>query len=188
MSKTIMAVMATCIVAIACVFMLIIMYFSYNNAEVRQRNLVVAKQKDNYSQLDNTIKTISQSAQITSAQTEALKNIIVGNAQARSSRGGSLATMVSEAVPNLDSSTVTFRNLQNQVVAARNTWTENQRQLLDLNREHDNMIDVQPSRFFVHTLGGADKIEVKIVTSTRTQESFNSGKDDDVDVFHKDKK
>lgn len=171
--------------AVLAVIIFIVMFFSYNNAEARQRNLIVAKQRDNHSQLDNTIKVISQSAQVTDAQTTALREIIVGNAEARSTKGGSLATLVHEAVPNLDASTETFRNLQNQIVAARNTWTENQRQLLDLKREHDNLIDTYPSRFFVVNLGGKDKIDVQIVTSTRTEKSFGSGKDDDIQVFQR---
>src|SRR4051812_33867622 len=80
----------------------VIMYFSYNNAEMRLRNQINAKQTDNTSQLDNTVKVISQNAQVTSEQRDALKDIIVGNAQARASGGGSLATLVHEAVPNLN--------------------------------------------------------------------------------------
>lgn len=161
---------------------LLIAFVSYNNQEARLRNLIVAKQKDNHSQLDNTIKVIAQSAQVTQAQTSALREIIIGNADARATKGGSLATLVHEAVPNLDASTETFRNLQNQIVAARNTWTENQRQLVDYKREHDNLFDVMPSSFFMSMMG-KEKIEIQIVTSTRTEESFNSGKDDDIKVF-----
>jgi hypothetical protein len=73
----------------------------------------------------------------------------------------------------------------NTITAARNTWTTNQTALLDFKREHDNLIDTQPSRFFVHTLGGKDKIDVVIVTSSRTDNAFQTGQDNDTDVFQK---
>ncbi len=158
------------------------MYFTYSNAEIRQRSLVNAKQKDNQSELDNTIKTIAQSAQVTDAQTKALKEIIIGNATARKSGSGSLATMVQEAVPNLDQSTKTFQNLQNQIVAARNSWTMQQKELIDLQREHHNMLTIFPSSLFV---GSRPEIQIIIVTSDRTEESFRTGKDNDINVFGK---
>jgi hypothetical protein len=163
------------------------MWLSASNGEARLRNQITAKQKDNTSQLDNTIKVITQNAQVTQEQREALKDVIVGNAEARATHGGSLATLVHEAVPNMDQTTATYRQLMNTITAARNSWTENQTALLDLKREHDNLIDTQPSRFFVHTMGGKEKIEVVIVTSTRTDQSFQTGKDDNTDVFGKGK-
>jgi hypothetical protein len=163
-----------------------IMWMSYSNGESRTRNQIVAKQRDNQNQLDNTIKVISQNAQVTEAQKEAFKDIIVGNAQARHQNGGSLATVVHEAVPNLDTTSQTYRQLMNIITAARNGWTDKQTQILDLQREHDNYFDTQPSRFFVHTLGGRDKMDrVQIVTSTRTGTAFQTGVDDDDAVFQK---
>jgi len=161
------------------------MWLSYSNGEAKLRNLITAKQKDNQSQLDNTVKVISQTAQVTDAQVQSIKDIIVGNATARHVDGGNLMLSIQEAVPNVDRTTETFTNLQNIIVAARNTWTNNQRELLDYKREHDNLIDTQPSRFFVVTLGGKDKIDVVIVTSTRTEKSFETGKDDDDQVFRR---
>jgi len=185
MGKALIAVLSLFGIATVALFIGVVMYFSYNNSEARLRNQIAATQTDNRSQLDNTIKVITQNAQVTTEQREALKDIIVGNAQARSNKGGSLATLVHEAVPNMDQTTQTYRQLMNTITAARNAWTQRQTALLDLNREHDNLIDLQPSRFFVHTIGGKDKIEVVIVTSTRTEESFQTGKDDDTDLFKK---
>lgn len=188
MRKALIAVFGVVGVFIVAVFIFVVMYFSYNNSETRIRNAIGAKQRDNTSQLDNTVKVISQNAQVTSEQREALKDVIVGNAEARSSSGGSLATLVHEAVPNMDQTTQTYRQLMNTITAARNQWTENQRGLLDLSREHNNLLTLQPSAFFCVTLGGKQPIEVTIVTSTRTEESFKTGKDDDTDLFKKSSK
>lgn len=158
------------------------MAIGYRNTEVRQRNLILAKQKDNHNELDNMVKVIGQTAEVSSEQMKSIKDIIVGNSEARKGGSGSLATFVHEAVPNIDTSSKTFQNLQNIIVASRNSWTMRQKELLDLKRVHDNLIDVFPSSLFV---GGRGKIDVQIVTSTRAEKAFESGRDDEVTLFKK---
>ena len=110
----------------AIVLLLVGIIVSTLNQETDLRTSIVAKQRDNQSELDNTIKKIGQSAQVTTAQKEALKEIIVWNAQARKGGGGSLATFVTEAVPNVDTST--FNNLMNIITASRDGWTMRQKE------------------------------------------------------------
>jgi hypothetical protein len=157
-------------------------FVSVMNRETGLRNHITAKQTDNTSEYDNLWKKLSQSAQVTDAQKEALREIIVGYAEARKAGSGSLATMVKEAVPTVDTST--FNNLLNIVTASRDAWTMRQKELIDLKREHDNVIDLFPSSL-VCTILGREKIEIKIVTSSRTGEAFKTGKDDDVDLFNR---
>ena len=80
---------ATVLVAVIIVGL---MYVSYSNREKRLRNQITAKQADNTSELDNVQKKISQTVQVSEIQMEALKDIIVGNAQARKGGSGTLAT------------------------------------------------------------------------------------------------
>jgi len=155
---------------------------STSNQEVSLRTTIETKQRDNTSELDNAIKKISQSAQVTTAQKEALKEIIVGNSQARNTKGGSLATFVTEAVPNVDTST--FNNLMNIITSSRDAWTMRQKELLDLSREHTTLLRRFPSGVILSILGRKE-IPVTIVTSTRTEKAFETGKDDDVNVFNK---
>lgn len=170
-----------CLLIVAVVIYMM-MSLGYHRKENNLRQLIVAKQRDNQNQFDNVWKKISQVAEVTDGQKEALKEIIIGYAQARGTGGGSIAKAVHEAVPNVDTST--FNNLQNIIVAARDGFTRNQRELLDLKREHDTVLTDPISGFFV---GGKSPIEVTIVTSSRTAQSFESGKDDDVSVFKRQK-
>jgi hypothetical protein len=160
--------------AVICALCIIIVItcISYSNQEVRLRNQITAKQRDNTSELDNVQKKISQFVQVTDLQMAAIKDIIVGNAIARKGGSGSLATLVTEAVPNIDTST--FNNLQNVIAGSRDAWTMRQKELLDLKREHDNLIDVFPSSLIV---GSRGKIEVVIVTSAAVKENFLTGED-----------
>ena len=183
MSKWVIGILAAS--GIFAVFALVICLYGIGvyNKEARLRNTIVNKQKDNTSEYDSLWKKISQAAQVTDGQKQALMEIIVGYANARKgSGGGSLAQMIHEAVPNVDTST--FNNLQNIIVSSRDGWTMRQKELLDLKREHDNLIDTFPGNILLSILG-RQKIDVVIVTSTRTENSFKTGKDDDVDVFGK---
>lgn len=184
MNKTLIGCGIFLVLGLIIAIILGIFFVNTMNKETRLRNQITAKQTDNTSEYDNLWKKLSQSAQVTDAQKEALREIIVGNAQARKSGGGSLATMVHEAVPTVDTST--FNNLLNIVTSSRDAWTMRQKELIDLKREHDNIIDLFPSNLICMVLG-RQKIDIKIVTSSRTGEAFKTGKDDDVDLFNRKK-
>lgn len=156
------------------------------NQEYALHTTITAKQTDNQNQMDKMWKTISQSAQVTVAQKEALVEIFKGYAQARSgdNKGGSLANWIHEAVPNVDTST--FNNLQNIIASTRDSFARCQTELLDLQREHNALFKPFPalSGFILHIFGRKE-IEVVIVTSSRTKDAFKTGEDNDVNVFQK---
>jgi hypothetical protein len=172
--------LATIVVIIGLGLIIGVMYMNYSNTEVGLRNRIEAKQKDNTSRFDNMWKEINQVAQVTEGQKNALREIFEGYAKARSGSGdgGSLAKWIHESVPNVDTST--FNNLQNIITGSRDRWTEEQAKLIDLNLQHDNCLMQAPSSWFV---GSRPRIEIKIVTSSRTEAAFDAGKDDDVNVF-----
>jgi hypothetical protein len=145
------------------------------------RETITAKTQANTTLFDNMWKTISQSAQVTDAQKDALKDIFTSYAQARTGSGGgaSFINAVHEAIPQVDTST--FKNLQNIIVGARDSWTLNQVALVDFGREYNTLLTTFPSNILLGALG-FQRIEVKIVTSSRTEAAFKSGKDDDVDL------
>jgi hypothetical protein len=159
-------------------------YVTYSNSEKTQRNRIVAKQVDNKNEQDAMWKTISQVAQVSEKDRSSLMELFNSYAQSRTGVGDSKAIMnwIKEAVPNVD--TKTMVNLQNVIVAQRDGFKFRQKELLDFKREHDNMIDLFPSSLFV---GGRGKIDVIIVTSTRTENAFKTGKDDDVNLFNSNK-
>ncbi len=174
------------ILIIAAVIALIlgITWISCSNTEKRIRNQFVARQEANKATFDNMWKTISQAAQVTDAQKQALSEIFVQYAAARS--GGksgddhAIVKWIQESVPHVDTST--FNNLQNIIVGTRASFTNDQLALLDLKRVHDNCLDLFPSSI---VCGDRPRLSVKLVTSTRTDAAFDSGKDDNTDVFQK---
>jgi hypothetical protein len=182
MNKVWMAVIAV-LVSVGLVFLVVVSgVISTNNEEVNLRTAIEQKQKDNTSEFDNVWKKIGQTAQVTDKQQESLKEIFVEHAQARtgSGQGGEVMKWVQESVPNVD--TATFRNLQNIITGSRDAFTQRQKELLDLKREHDGLLRRFPSGVILSVLG-RKPIEVVIVTSERTEKAFESGKDENIQVF-----
>lgn len=158
-----------------------LMYASYSNAEVRLRNQIAAQQRKNEAVFDNTWKIIQQQAGVADHHKDAFREIYAGLMDARYSQsGGEAMRWIQEANPQFDSSL--FSKLMTSIEAQRTIFTREQSVLLDLKREHDNLLQTIPSSIFV---GGRQAIDVVIVTSARTSQSFESGQDNDVDLFNK---
>ena len=153
--------------------------FNYRNQEMELRNRVEAKQQECEVVFDQVWKTISQQAQIAEKYKDGFREIFVGMTEGRYSKDSNvMVKFISEANPNLNSNM--YERLMNTVEEQRAVFTREQKELISLAREHKTMLERFPDSMF---LTGRSPIDIKLVTSTRTTESFQSGKDDDVDVF-----
>ena len=171
-------------VAIFLAFMLM----GWSNVERAQRNLLTAKQKDNTSEFDNLKKKIAAVVSIPEVKMDALKTIFVEHAQARTSGGnqdGSLMKWVTESVPNVDNAADIYDKVMNIVVASRDSWTMRQKELLDMGRAHDNILDLGFRGLFLTQIMGRKKIDLTIITSSSTKEVFRTGEDNDDGVLFK---
>jgi hypothetical protein len=166
------------------ILIVVVGFISANNSETRLRNQITAKQRDNQNVYDTMIKTIRQNAEVTDAQAQAIGKVFTQYAGARATPTGSFAGALHETVPNLERTSQTFINLQNILTGARSSFQANQTALLDLKREHDDALTVFPSSVFC-SWAGKQPIDVTIVTSDRTQNAFQTGVDNDTQVFPK---
>lgn len=155
---------------------------SYHNEEVSLRNAITAKQVDNTNEFDNMWKKIAQVAQVSEKQKDAFKEIFSSYVSGRgtNSSDGQMMTWVKENVPNPNLSI--YNEVLNIIVASRNSFTTRQKELLDMKRVHDNLIDQMPSGLFLGFMG-REKINITIVTSSKTDKVFETAKDDDINVF-----
>jgi hypothetical protein len=67
--------------------------------------------------------------------------------------------------------------VQNAIEGQRTNFANDQKQMLDIKREHDTLRTTFPGSIF---LGNVKELEIKLVTSTRTENAFSTGKDDEV--------
>lgn len=154
------------------------------NQEVSLRTTINQKQIDNKNEFDNLYKKISQVAQVSEKSMESLKDIVCGNADSRRSNGTQnlIVSWVKESVPNVDLSV--YKNLQNIIVGARDAFTMRQKELLDVSREHNKLLRTFPSNIILGMFGKRE-IDITIVTSSKTEKTFETGKDEDVELFKK---
>ena len=180
MSKYLILLVIAVVLAVGLGSLAIYGVSTYNTAS-RLHNLYDAKLVDNTSEFDNMWKKISQTSQIPEAKKNALREIFEGYAAARTGNGGGGEMMkwVQESIPNPDLSE--YKDVMNIIVGSRDSWTNRQKELIDIARQYNEMLSVFPSNVFLRLLG-FEKIVPKVVTSSRTEQSFATGKDDDVNL------
>lgn len=156
-------------------------FVGYFNSEARLRNQFNAQQKNLEVVYDETWKVISQTAQVSDQYATQFKEIYVNIMDARYSKGdGTLMKWIHEANPNFDSSL--YEKLATAIEAKRATFAREQKKALDIKRQHDDLRTTFPSNL---VCGGKPELELKLVTSTRTSKAFETGVDDEVDLFKK---
>lgn len=170
-------------VAAVAVVAVILFCLSVVNQEVDLRVAVEAKQEANKASFDTVWKILQNKAGVVSQYKDDFKDIWPALIEGRYKSGGGLMKWVQERNPNFDSSL--YKDLMASVEAERKEFLRDQKQLIDLNREHNQLCKRPVSGFILRTFGDATPIEITVVTSSRTEESFESGQDNDVDLFKK---
>jgi len=179
MSKTSMVVVAVVVVILAVGGAAGVHVVDVANQEVRIRNAVLSKQRDNESEYDALWKKIEQAAQVSADEKKALVDIFVAHAEARGGSDQAIAGWLTESVPRVD--TTTYRNLQNVIAGSRDRFAMRQRELLDLKRRHDVLMESFPAGPVLGMLG-RPRVEVTVITSARTEEVFASGRDERLEL------
>ena len=150
------------------------------NQEINLKKKIEAKQDENKAIFDNTWKKIKQATNVTDKYKEGFAEVLKAYTSGREVESEQLlVNWTKEAVPNFDSSL--YKQLMNIIVSSRDDFTLNQKQLIDLNREHDVLLETFPNNLFYHFLG-AKKINITVVTSTKSEEAFETGKEDNIEL------
>ena len=150
---------------------------SVYNEQAQIVNRYEMKVKDNSSEFDNMFKKIAQVAQVGDMYKNGLKEVLSAYVNGRKTDSDKLLmNWIKEAVPTYDS--VVYRNIQNIVVASRDGWTMRQKELVAIAEVANANIVIFP-RNVILGFFGFKKIDPKVITSTRTEKAFETGKDDD---------
>jgi len=158
---------------------------TYNNREVDLRATVEASQKANQVVYDRVWKTIQQQAGVTDKYQQSFRDIYKDVMDARNPDGqAKLVKFVTEANPNFDSSL--FTTLMTSIESNRRDFEREQKSLIDKSREHNTLLRKFPGNIYLGILGRKE-IPIQLVTSSRTDNAFVNGKDDDTELFAKPK-
>jgi hypothetical protein len=74
-----------------------------------------------------------------------------------------------------------YKDLSVAIEVERQKFLNAQTKIIDIVREHNNMLDVVPSKWF---LGGRKKLEWEVISSTTTKSVMDSKVDDNVNLFN----
>lgn len=165
------------LIVVILVVIVVSMGVSYSNAEIRLRNQISAQQNNMKVVFDNTWKVIKQEAKVTDKYKDAFAEIYPKLMDERygNEGQGQLFSFIHESNPNFDASL--YKKLMKTIEVQRTKFTYEQTKLIDFGREHENLLKTFPSSVFV---GNREPIKLNIVTSTKTEEIFKDGIDDDV--------
>lgn len=156
-------------------------YFSYSNEEIQLRNLVDAQQQTNEAYFDKMWKIISQKAEVSQQYENAFREIYPDLMKGRyDNNKGGLMSWIQEHNPNFDTSL--FASVMTSIEAERTGFFVEQKKLIDLGREHNNLIEVFPSSVF---LMNRDVIDLTIIKSEQTEDVFKVGKEELNPLFNK---
>lgn len=143
-----------------------------------------AKVDANKADFDNTWKTISQVAQVPGKYKEDFQGVYEAYMSARQGGNtgkGELLSFLSEAVPQYDAQAL-YAKVQTVVESKRESWTTRQKELRDIKRVHDTLLRTFPGVAY-NIFFGHDELEAIVITSTKTEKTFETGIDNDTALF-----
>jgi hypothetical protein len=156
-------------------------YRSTYDRNVELKNQFKAQKNVIAGNFDKMWKVLRDKGNVTENAAKAFKDIYVPMIEGRYSKGdGSLMKWVTEQNPQFDQSL--YKDLSNSIEALRSEFETEQKKILAIKEQHDNL----RQRFWSHMfLGDEPELEYQMITSTVTQEVVKTGKDD-MDLFGKD--
>lgn len=145
------------------------------NRDNRIRNQFRANEQKVGLVYDEMWKDISQKTQLSDEYKASLVEVTKAVVEGR--KGGALFKSTQEAMPGVDSSII--KEVMATVEGKRHELTEIQSTLLQLQKEDNDLRSNFPTSL---VLSGREELQVKLITSSRTERVRESGRDDDVSL------
>jgi hypothetical protein len=150
------------VVAIVAVLVIIVSgFFGYvnttRNSGIQKEAGLVAQYQDNQNELSTYLLQFNETLGIADKQSEVLNNILLDAVKGRYDNdtslepgtGGSMFSAISEAYPDLTTTTETYAKVQDLVISGRNAYKNKQSKLLDLIRDYNTWRETDIIRSFV---------------------------------------
>lgn len=159
---------------------LVVAYYTYDSDYIDLTSQYNAQLSDNQIIYDEVWKVIKQQAQVSDQYAEQFEKIYVQLMDERYENGGAAFKWIQEQNPEFSQDM--YVKLMQTIEIQRANFRNAQEKLVTVHQEITKLVTKFPSRVFV---GGRPIPELKLVTSTKTEETFRTGKEDDVNVFDK---
>lgn len=167
------------------IFAIISSVISTSNEEVGLRNQFKQKMDERTAFYDKMWKTINQKGQIAVKNDSSFVrniNIIMEN---RKDAPGLVMKWLQESNPNANFNVVSelYADLSRTIEGERDGFFMQEKAIMDIVLQHDNLMEKFPSGFILKTFMGRKNLVYKPITSDRTDGVIKSGKDNDTKVF-----
>lgn len=164
-------------------FVIIYMWMSISYNNYANRTEVAAKSKTKACKVDydDMWKTIKQQAGVVDKYQESFNKIysdLIAGRYSDKDGQGQLMSWIQEHNPQFDPSM--FKQLMNTIESKRTDFATRQKELIAIQDEYNQTIVAFPGSWF---LSNRKEMDVQIITSTKTEEVYKTGKEDDIEVF-----
>jgi len=152
-----------------------------SNEEIELRTQCEAQQEANKAVKDKTWRVVKQKAGILNKYAKDFQKVfngIMGQRYQGETKGAPMFKWIQEKNPEY--SVEMYKDLSDAVEANQNEFLNVKKRLIDIKREHMALLKKWPSKMIV---GDRDTLEIIIVTSSTTKKVFETGEDNDVDLF-----
>lgn len=180
-NKLLIGVLGVFGLGVLIVIILALMLLGFRSGVVTLENRIEAQHTANKSNYDSMWKKFKEMTQVTDIQAEQFKDVYTDLIEGRYQDSNLLFKMVNEQNPTL--SPEVYNNLQREIASSRNVFDNNQKKLIDIVREYNTRIDTGRG-FIFNMIFNFQHIDPNsyIVTSDRTDEAFQTNKDDVIDL------
>lgn len=158
---------------------------STSNQEVGLRNQFKQKMDERTAFYDKMWKTINQKGQIAVKNDSSfVKNVNIIMA-GRKDAPNVVMKWIQETNPNANFNTVSalYADLSRTIEGQRDGFFMQEKMIQDVVLQHDNIMSKFPSGFILETFMGRTRLVYKPITSDRTDNVIQTGKDNDTKVF-----
>ena len=172
--NTILAVIGLTLISVV---IAVLISVKTNNRFTELSNKYIAGLSANEAVYDAMWKIIQQEGQVVDKYSSDFRENFAGLMSARN-YGGEMMKWIQESNPAFSQDM--YVKMQSTIESQRTKFTKNQVMVIDYNRELNNMKMKIPSRWFLQSRVIPELI---VVTSTKTEETFKAGKEDNIDLF-----
>ena len=158
---------------------------STSNQEVELRNRFKQKMDERTAFYDKMWKTLSQKSQIAVKNDSSFARNVNAIMAGRKDAGQLFMKWVQESNPNANYQEVSalYADLSRSVEGQRDGFFMQEKMIQGIVLEHDNIMTRFPSGFILSSFMGRTRLTYKPITSDRTDNVIETGKDNDVKLF-----
>lgn len=172
---------AVLLISILC-FTYISMSISYKNEEATLRVEIKKQTQTCTIVFDDMWKIIKKKAQVPEHYKDDFKDLILSdNTTTYGDNGlqiGGFMNMIQKTNPKFDNDM--YKDLIQTIESEMKRFEMEQKTLIALSEQHEILLVTFPGTWF---LSGIQPVEIKLITSGKTKNSYDTGEDNDTDVF-----